>query len=99
MITQTRNPAISGSPSSTSGTTETPLTGRYAASGRYTDVDVLVRGDARRAVRPGSYTDVDTLTHPKSGIVRPGSYTDVDTLTHPKSGIVRPGSYTDMMLP
>jgi hypothetical protein len=60
---------------------------------------VLVRGDARRAVRPGSYADVDTLTRPKSGIVRPGSYTDVDTLTHPKSGIVRPGSYTDMMLP
>ena len=99
VIIQTRNPTISGSPSATSGTAETPLTGRYAAPGRYTDVDTLVRGDARRAVRPGSYTDVDTLTHPKSGIVRPGSYADVDTLTRPKSGIVRPGSYTDMMLP
>ena len=99
MITQNRNPTISGSHSATSGTAETPLTGRYAAPGRYTDVDTLVRGDARRAVRPGSYADVDTLTRPKSGIVRPGSYTDVDTLTRPKSGIVRPGSYTDMMLP
>ena len=99
MITQNRNPTISGSHSATSGTAETPLTGRYAAFGRYTDVDTLVRGDSRRAVRPGSYTDVDTLTRPKSDIVRPGSYTDVDTLIRPKSDIVRPGSYTDMMLP
>lgn len=99
MITQNRNPTISGSHSATSGSAETSLTGRYAASGRYTDVDTLVRGEARRAVRPGSYTDVDTLTHPKTEIVRPASYTDMDTLTRPKTEIVRPGSYTDMMLP
>ncbi|MDD1477843.1 hypothetical protein [Arthrobacter sp. H16F315] len=99
MITQNRNPTTSGSYSTTSGTAEIPLTGRYAAFGRYTAVDTLVRGDARRIVRPGSYTEVDTLTRPKSDIVRTGSYADMDTLTRPKSDIVRTGSYADMMLP
>ena len=97
MITQTRNPTIQGSHPAT--TAETPLTGGYAGLGRYTDIDTLIPGDARRAVRPGSYADVDTLTRPNSDIVRPGSYADVDTLTRPKSDIVRPGSYADMMLP
>jgi hypothetical protein len=99
VITQNRNPTISGSHSATSRTSETPLSGRYAAFGRYTDVDTLIRGDAGRAVRPGSYTDVDTFTRPTSDVVRPGSYTDMDTFTRPTSDVVRPGSYTDMMLP
>ena len=99
MITQNRNSTVPGSHPATSWTAGTPLTGLYAALGRYTDTDTLARGDARRLVRPGSYTDMNILTHPKSDIVRPGSYTDVDTLTRPKSDIVRPGSYVEMMLP
>lgn len=98
MLTQNEHHTFRGRRSGTSRTTETPLPVQYAAPGRYTDTDTLIRSDSRRAVHPGSYTDVDGLTRPGSDVVRPGSYTDVDAPLATVSPLGRPGSYTDMDL-
>jgi hypothetical protein len=91
LTTQNRNQ----SHPATGWTAETPLAARYAAAGSYSDIDMLIRGEARHAVRPGSYTDVDTLTRPKSDSVRPGTYTDTDATLGRFPNLGRPGSYTD----
>ncbi|MEC5191390.1 MULTISPECIES: hypothetical protein [unclassified Arthrobacter] len=93
MITQDRIRTSAGTHSATGSPAGTPLAGR-SARGRYTDIDTLIRRDAGRTVRPGSYTGVDTLAGPASGSVRPGSYTGVDILSSAAS-VGRPGSYTD----
>lgn len=96
LTTQTRSHAPNLVHPALDGNTEPSQATRYAAAGRYTDVETLTHGKTRHAVRPGRYTDVDTIARPKSdAAVRPGSYIDVDALSGRVPAPGRPGSYTD----